>query len=399
MNLAGVCAGSLGNMNSLSISVVIAGGGTAGHIEPALAVGEALRDRHGARLTALGTSKGLERDIIPARGVDLRLITPVPVPRKINANLFKLPFNLAVSVRQTRRVLKEVGADVVFGTGGYVAAPAYLAAKSLGVPFYVLETNALAGIANKLGVRLGGIGLNAHPNSGMPGEVVGIPVRPELSADSEGSVASAAREEWNLRSDLPTILVTGGSQGAVSINAALADAVEDLTRDYQILHAYGKKNSAPQPHENYVALPYIDDMAGALAVADIVVCRSGAMTVAEVSAAGLPAIYVPLPFGNGEQALNSRDLVDSGAAVQIPDNELTGQRLSSHVREILGDPARLTAMREAVKRNSAANVATTLADRIARSVTRAEREVEEEHDKSRKYGKHQPASGEETKGN
>ena len=136
-------------MNSLPISVVIAGGGTAGHIEPALAVGEALRDRHGARLTALGTSRGLERDIIPGRGVDLRLITPVPVPRKINGDLFKLPFNVLKSFRQTRQVLKDVDADVVFGTGGYVAAPASLAAKSLGVPFYVLETNALAGMAGR----------------------------------------------------------------------------------------------------------------------------------------------------------------------------------------------------------------------------------------------------------
>ncbi|MFG6304159.1 glycosyltransferase, partial [Corynebacterium hesseae] len=119
-------------MNDTPISVVIAGGGTAGHIEPALAVGEELRLRHGARVTALGTPRGLERDIVPARGVDLRMITPVPVPRKINADAVKLPWRILTSVRETRAVLKDVGANVVFGTGGYVAAPAYLAAKSLG---------------------------------------------------------------------------------------------------------------------------------------------------------------------------------------------------------------------------------------------------------------------------
>ena len=206
-------------MNSTPISVVIAGGGTAGHIEPALAVGEALRERHGARITALGTEKGLERDIIPARGVDLSLITPVPIPRKVNAQLFKLPFNLSRAVGEAKQVLKDVEADVVFGTGGYVAGPAYIAARSLGIPFYVLETNALAGMANKLGVKMGGIGLNAHPDSGMPGEVVGIPVRPSLAEDPNGNLAADARTKWNL-AELPTILITGGSQGAASINRA-----------------------------------------------------------------------------------------------------------------------------------------------------------------------------------
>lgn len=363
-------------MNSQSISVVIAGGGTAGHIEPALAVGEALAVEHGARITALGTAKGLERDIVPARGVDLRLITPVPIPRKLNADLAKLPFNLVKSVRETRAVLKDVSADAVFGTGGYVAAPAYLAAKSLGLPFYVLETNALAGMANKLGVRLGGIGLNATANSGMPGEVVGIPVRPSLAAadaDEAAAVAAAAREKWELSADRPVILVTGGSQGAQSINAAVAGALDSLLEDNQVLHAYGKKNERPADADRagYTALPYIDDMAGALAVADLVICRSGAMTVAEVSAAHLPAIYIPLPIGNGEQALNSKDLVAAGAAVQIADADLSPERLTRTVREILDDPQRRAAMVAAVSSNSAGDVARTLASRIASRIREA----------------------------
>ena len=132
----------------------------------------------------------------------------------------------------------------------------------------------------------------------MEGEVIGIPVRPSLAAsaaDKDGNTAADARTKWDL-AQLPTILITGGSQGAASINGAVAGAAEDLTKDFQLLHAYGKKNDPPKPHPNYAALPYIDDMAGALAAADLVVCRSGAMTVAEVSAAGLPAIYVPLPL-------------------------------------------------------------------------------------------------------
>lgn len=182
-------------MDPHSLSIVIAGGGTAGHIEPALAVGEELRAHYGARVTALGTTKGLERDIIPQRGFDLELVTPVPIPRKLSKQTFALPFTISKSVRETRRVLKKAKADAVFGTGGYVAASAYLAARSLGIPFFVLETNALSGIANKLGVRMGGTGFNAHADSGMPGEVVGIPVRPGMGADPNGTVAARAREK------------------------------------------------------------------------------------------------------------------------------------------------------------------------------------------------------------
>ena len=355
-------------MNATPISVVIAGGGTAGHIEPALAVGEELRQRHGARVTALGTPRGLEGDIVPARGVDLRMITPVPVPRKLNADAAKLPWRIVTSVRETRAVLKDVAADAVFGTGGYVAAPAYLAARSLGIPFFVLETNALAGMANKLGVRLGGTGFNAQDGSGMPGEVLGIPVRPGLGEDPDGSTAKAARTNWNLRDDRPTIVVTGGSQGAVSINRAVAGAIENLTQDFQVLHAYGKKNEKPAERENYVPVPYIDDMAGGPAVGDLQVCRPRAMTVAEVSAAGLPAVYVPLPHGNGEQALNSRELVEAGAAVQIPDAELSPERLIDEVRAILDNPATLASMRTAADASTAGDVAAVIADRIASSV-------------------------------
>ena len=355
-------------MDPHSLSIVIAGGGTAGHIEPALAVGEDLRAHYGARVTALGTTKGLERDIIPQRGFDLELVTPVPIPRKLSKQTFALPFTISKSVRETRRVLKKAKADAVFGTGGYVAASAYLAARSLGIPFFVLETNALSGIANKLGVRMGGTGFNAHADSGMPGEVVGIPVRPGMGADPNGTVAARAREKWGLDADRPTIVVTGGSQGAQSINKAVAGAAPELTENYQILHAYGKKNEAPAAHEHYVAVPYIDDMAGALAVADLMVCRSGAMTVAEVTAAGVPAIYVPLPHGNGEQALNCKDVVAAGAARQIDDADLTPERLRAAVEDILGDADTFRAMRDAAAHNEAGEAAAVIASRIVQAV-------------------------------
>lgn len=344
---------------------MVAGGGTAGHIEPALAVAEVLRDSYGAEVTALGTEKGLETTIIPARGFPLELIEPVPIPRKKPLKLLGVPFKLVRSVAQTRAALKKAQADAVFGTGGYVSASAYLAAKSLRIPFYVLETNALAGMANKLGVKLGGTGFNAVPNSGMPGEVLGIPVRPGVGVDDDGVKAERGYKTWNLDPQRPTVLVTGGSQGARSINTALEGAVGRLTAaGYQVLHAYGRKNDAPPVHEHYTAVPYIDDMEAAYAVADVVICRSGAMTVAENSAAGLPAIYVPLPHGNGEQGLNSAHLVATGAALRIDDAALSGEALVEKLLP-LRDPEARAVMRSALQDSGAGSVAEDLAGRVA----------------------------------
>lgn len=344
---------------------MVAGGGTAGHIEPALAVAEVLRDSYGAQVTALGTEKGLETTIVPARGFPLELIEPVPIPRKKPWKLLGVPAKLSRSVRQTRTVLKNAHADAVFGTGGYVSASAYLAAKTLGIPFFVLETNALAGMANKLGVKLGGTGFNAVPNSGMEGEVLGIPVRPGVGVDTDGVKADRGYKMWNLDPDRPTVLVTGGSQGARSINTALEGAIGRLVSSgYQVLHAYGRKNDAPPEHEHYTAVPYIDDMEAAYAVADVVICRSGAMTVAENSAAGVPAIYIPLPHGNGEQGLNSAHLVEAGAAVRIDDAALTPDALVSAVTDILGPNGSAGAMREKLAGSGAGNAAEEIARRI-----------------------------------
>ncbi|WP_394284149.1 undecaprenyldiphospho-muramoylpentapeptide beta-N-acetylglucosaminyltransferase [Corynebacterium sp.] len=350
----------------MTFTVALAGGGTAGHIEPALAVGEALQNRHDAKVIALGTERGLETDIVPDRGFALHLIEPVPVPRKISLDLVALPLKVMRSVRQTRRIFTEEGVDAVFGTGGYVSAPAYLAAKSLRLPFYVHESNAIAGAANKLGVKLGGVGFNAVTGSGMPGEVVGVPVRPGLGQDPAGEAAARGRQRWGLDPDRPVVLVTGGSQGAASLNAAVADARERLIASgYQILHAYGKKNEAPAELAHHVAVPYIDDMAAAYAVADLIVCRAGAMTVAEVTAARLPAIYVPLPHGNGEQGLNADEVVAAGAALRVSDETLTGDWLTGAVDEVFAEPDRLAEMRTAYDSTSAGDVAATLADRIA----------------------------------
>nr|WP_224400561.1 undecaprenyldiphospho-muramoylpentapeptide beta-N-acetylglucosaminyltransferase [Corynebacterium poyangense] len=357
-------------MGKTKPSIVVAGGGTAGHIEPALAVADALREKYDATVTALGTHRGLEVTLVPERGYDLRLIDPVPVPRKLSPRMLSLPAKVGRAVRQTRAIVRDVNADALIGFGGYVAAPAYLAARSEKLPFFVHEANARAGLANKLGVRLGGVGLNAVPGSGMPGDVVGIPIRSNLGGRRDGGDAQRGREKWGLAEQRQTLLITGGSQGAKRINDAVAGAVETLVdKGIQVLHAYGPRNDAPKEKlDGYVAVPYIDDMPAAYAVADLIVCRAGAMTVAEVTAANLPAVYIPLPHGNGEQGLNARDAVRAGAARVVRDADFDSAELERQVVGILNDASVYNAMASAAGRVGAGDVAAQIADRIISAV-------------------------------
>ncbi|WP_445227822.1 undecaprenyldiphospho-muramoylpentapeptide beta-N-acetylglucosaminyltransferase [Corynebacterium sp. H128] len=353
-------------MAKSGLSVVVAGGGTAGHIEPALAVADALVTEHDARVVTLGTAKGLERELVPARGFQLELIDPVPVPRKPGIALVKLPFRVLRAVKQTREILRQAEADVVVGFGGYVSAPAYLAAKLNKIPFVIHEANARAGLANKLGVWLGGTGLNAVANSGMKGKVVGVPIQASLTEKASWEKRAAGFAKWGLDSSKKTLLVTGGSQGARSINQALLTAAPEIVAaGFQILHAYGKKNSAPESFPGYVPVPYIDTMDLAYAVADLVVSRAGAMTVAEVTAAEIPALYVPLPHGNGEQALNAMPVVEAGGAQLIDDAELTGEKLAESVIALLRDDDLRSHMIRAAQSTGFGQAATEVAGIVA----------------------------------
>lgn len=308
--------------------VVVAGGGTAGHIEPALALADAVRRlRPDAHVVALGTERGLEKTLVPARGYPLELIPPVPLPRKPNADLLKLPLKVRSAVKVTREVLDRVGADVVVGFGGYVALPAYLAARGR-VPIVVHESNAKVGLANKIGARYAQRVAVAGPDTGLAkAEVIGIPLRPAILELDRAALRDKARAHFGLDPKAPTLLVFGGSQGARSINNAVSGAARALAdAGVGVLHAHGPKNilavqevpGAPA----YVAVPYLERMDLAYAAADMVLCRSGAMTVAEVSAVGLPAVFVPLPHGNGEQGLNALPVVETGGATIVNDQDL-----------------------------------------------------------------------------
>ena len=304
------------------------------------------------RITALGTSRGLENTLVPDRGYRLRLVTPVPLPRTLNADLIRLPWRVRTSIAQARAVLDDVAADAVVGFGGYVAVPAYLAARrSRPVPIVVHEANARAGLANRLGARFARRVLAAVPGSGLSrAEVVGMPLRASITCLDRMALRSQARAHFGFADDARVLLVFGGSQGAVSINRAVSAAAADLAAaGVSVLHAHGPKNTLELPtpgagDPSYVAVGYLDRMDLAYAAADLAICRSGAMTVAEVSAVGLPAIYVPLPIGNGEQRLNALPVVEAGGGVLVADADLTPDYIGTEVVRILTNSDRLASM-------------------------------------------------------
>ncbi|MEE2034434.1 undecaprenyldiphospho-muramoylpentapeptide beta-N-acetylglucosaminyltransferase [Rhodococcus chondri] len=378
-----------------TLSVVVAGGGTAGHIEPALAVADAIRAlMPEAQVTALGTERGLETTLVPRRGYPLELIPPVPLPRKPTADLLKLPARVLDSVRRTREVLDRVEADVIVGFGGYVALPAYLAAgpgplrRRRRIPVVVHEANARAGIANKIGALRAARVLAAVPGSGIvrtgDAEIVGIPVRASITGLDRVALRADARRHFGLPADGPVLLVFGGSQGARSLNDAVSGAAARLAdAGIAVLHAHGPKNTLEVPahpaHDSapYVAVPYLERMDLAYSAADAVICRSGAMTVAEVSAVGLPAVYVPLPHGNGEQELNARPVVAGGGGMIVADADLTPAFVADTVVPLVGDAQRIAEMGRnaaaAGHRSAAAEVARIVLDVAGAEPNRSER--------------------------
>ena len=312
--------------------VVLAGGGSAGHIEPALALADALRQADSSiQVTCLGTQRGLETRLVPLRGYELELIPAVPLPRSVTPQLLTVPGRLAGAVHAVGTILDRVGADVLVGFGGYVATPAYLAAKRHKVPIVVHEANPLAGIANRLGAHLTTHVFTGHPDTKLRnGKYLGLPIRRQIAELDRFALGDKARAHFGLRPDLPVLLVSGGSQGAVSLNRALAGAVGAITSaGVQVLHVTGPKHlneiQAPPGPVPYVAVPYVDRMDLAYAAADFALCRAGAMTCAELTAVGLPAAYVPLPHGNGEQRLNALPIVQRGGGLLVDDAELTAE--------------------------------------------------------------------------
>lgn len=334
--------------------VLLAGGGSAGHTSPLLATADALRRLDPATdVTCLGTREGLEARLVPEAGLPLEFVPRVPLPRRPGADLLRVPTRLRAARAAALEVVDRVRPDVVVGFGGYVSVPAYLAARKRGVPIVVHEGNAIPGVANKLGARMTHHVATSFPGTDLPHAVcTGLPVRRLISTMDRTALRAEALASFGLRDDLPTLLVTGGSQGAARINAAVSGAAAALAAaGVQVLHVIGPRNELEVPSGDvpYVVLGYVDRMDLAYAAADAVLCRSGSNTVTEVSGVGLPAIYVPLPIGNGEQSLNARPVVDAGGGLLVADAALTPEWVTGSVPGLLTDAARLAAMGAAAR--------------------------------------------------
>jgi len=340
--------------------VLLAGGGSAGHIEPALALADALRRMDpGAEVTCLGTERGLETRLIPLRGYPLELIPAVPMPRTVTPTLLTVPDRLAGAVNAAAAVLDQTRAEALVGFGGYVATPAYLAARRRKVPIVVHEANPRPGLANRIGARFTTHVFTGHPDTQLRnGKYLGIPIRREIAELDRLAAGDKARAHFGLRPDLQVLLVTGGSQGARSLNTAVFGAAGWLREaGVQVLHIIGPRNGTEAPATEkgaaeaggvpYVATPYIDRMDLAYAAADFALCRAGAMTCAELTAVGLPAAYVPLPIGNGEQRLNALPIVQRGGGMLVLDADLTPEWIRDTLLPVLVNIDQVADMSEA----------------------------------------------------
>ncbi|WP_046470823.1 undecaprenyldiphospho-muramoylpentapeptide beta-N-acetylglucosaminyltransferase [Allosalinactinospora lopnorensis] len=335
--------------------VALAGGGTAGHIEPALSLADALRriDPE-TRIVCLGTERGLETRLVPMRGYELGQIPAVPLPRKLTPKLLSVPGKLANAISAAGEQLDRISADVLVGFGGYVATPGYLAARRRRTPIVVHEANPLPGLANRLGARLTPHVFTGHPHTDIRnGRYVGIPLREQISRLDRLALGDKARAHFGLRPELPTLLIFGGSQGAQAVNEAAFEAADQFrSASVQVLHVVGPKN-ADEPEDRtrdgvpYVIVPYVDRMDLAYAAADVAMCRSGAMTCAELTAVGLPGAFVPLPIGNGEQRLNAEPIVQAGGGLMVDNSELTSRWIAEQLIPLLTDTDRVVAMSEA----------------------------------------------------
>ena len=326
------------------MKIVLAGGGTAGHIEPALAVARTWRANHpNDEIEFLGTKSGLENQLVPAAGFKLSHISKVVIPRKVSLSLFVAPTTLTQAFLEARAGLK--GADLLVGFGGYVSAPAYLAARSLNIPIVVHEANAKPGLANRLGSLFTNHLAVAQPvNSGRLSRalITGLPLRVDVAKalQASGKDWSAARSKaktaLGMSDSAPVIAIFFGSQGSVALNKVIAGSLPVFEKaGAQVLHAVGKSNQLPNVGPNYKPVPYIEDMAGTYLAADLIIARSGAVTCSEVNALGKYALFIPLPIGNGEQRVNARLVTEQSRGEIVDQSEFTPQWIEKHLDRLL----------------------------------------------------------------
>lgn len=357
------------------VNIVLAGGGTAGHTSPLIATADAIRaTRPDTGLIAIGTARGLETRVVPAAGLELELIPPVPMPRKPSLDLVKLPVRLSEAVKAAKRILREAKADALVGFGGYVAMPAYVAARQLKIPVVVHEQNSKPGLANVVAAKFADEVYTTFPGTGLEGgEFIGLPLRPGIAKLDRAAEHERACRAFDLNPDLPVLLVSGGSQGARSVNAAVIEARDALLAEaVSVLHVLGQKNftsesvAATNVETGAVYRPvaYVDAMEDAYAAADLMLGRSGAGTVVETAVVGLPSVLVPLPHGNGEQARNAEPLVHAGGARLLADGACRAAWITAELPGMIKDDNRLAAMSAAGRALMPGDAAEVLAERL-----------------------------------
>jgi UDP-N-acetylglucosamine--N-acetylmuramyl-(pentapeptide) pyrophosphoryl-undecaprenol N-acetylglucosamine transferase len=344
--------------------IVIGAGGTAGHVVPALAVADALR-ADGAEVAFIGGERA-ELELVPEAGYELRTLRVQPLYRKQPLRAARAAAVDAAALLAARRLLAELRPAAVMGAGGYVAGPVGLAAVLRRVPLVLCEADSHLGLTNRLLAPVAKRVCLAFPIAGRDGDrylITGRPIPPPATD------RKAARERFGIGTEETCVLVFGGSQGARSINHAAVEAFAGAR--FHVLHAAGERDlpdlQAPGPH--YDLRGYISDFGEALLASDLVIARSGG-SIFEIAAAGRPAVLIPYPHATADhQTANARYMEEAGAAIVIPDNELTPARLAAEVGGLLADPGRLSAMARA----SAALAKPDAAREIAREVLAAAR--------------------------
>ena len=354
-------------------TVVLAGGGTGGHVYPALAMGEALQEE-GHVLKYMGDARRLEGRVVPQTDIEFIAIPAVQYPRGGIAGKFGFAWGLLKAILNSRRALKGLDADFVLGVGGYISAPPVLAAWTLGIPRAIHEANVTPGMANRLCARVADLVLLTYEAtaSKLPGtaphETVGCPVNPKVLAGDRGE----ASVRYGLDAARPTLLVVGGSLGAETINRLALAAARSERRSYQILHITGPKyhesiaaELQPLP-EGVVLVGYEDRMADAYAVADLVLCRAGSSTLAELTAIGKPSVLVPSPnVTDNHQEGNARGLEEVGAAVVIVERDLDVDASIAQIDSLLSDSDTLSRMSVSAKGQGHLDTAKQVADLLA----------------------------------
>ncbi len=348
--------------------VIVAGGGTGGHVIPALAIAQELKSHYGAEVIFIGTARGIETRLVPTAGFQLEFITVGALNRVDLATRVKTLFDLPRAVIQSARMISAFRPDVMIGVGGYASGPAMLAGGLMNLPMLAFEPNIIPGIANRLAapmVRAAAVHFAATQRYFRNAVVTGVPVRQAFFQIPE-------REP----SDPPTVLIFGGSQGAHALNLAFAESLPLLARAVPGIHVILQTGDRDLDEVSLAVAAsgisaevsaFIDDMPAAFARADVLVCRSGASTVAEVTAAGKPAIFIPLPTAaDDHQRRNAEALALAGAASLLPQSELTSERLVYEISALLGNPAHLAQMGAAAREFAHPHAAAEIAAMAAR---------------------------------